>query len=145
MTESDLLHQLQALANSPLVLDRKAAIKFGADLLAQGVAREGARAVLTGLAQSDPFIIIREAAQAALKADDARTSPPAAPAYIFAARCPEGHVSHFDKREYCPRNSQVVRRTVYRDGAQVEEIELRCKQAGCGKDFYVTVDCEGYK
>jgi hypothetical protein len=116
-------------------------------MLATGVQQAAARSALEALAKNDPITIVQEVAQAVLDAYAARSgsSPAAAPPdYVFGARCPNGHVSYFDKREYCPKNSIIIRRVVTRGGRDVEEVLVRCK-TGCRKEFYVEVDCAGYK
>jgi hypothetical protein len=59
--------------------------------------------------------------------------------HVFAARCPKGHVTYFDRRVVCPESGEFVRRR----GGECDEILLTCGE--CGERFYVEVDCEGYK
>jgi hypothetical protein len=89
--------------------------------------------------------------------DDLLTTPPAgdappppeparaAPAHIFGARCANGHVTYFDKREVCRHQSTVARSTVLREGKELDALRLRCGTPGCGKEIWIDVDCEGYR
>lgn len=61
--------------------------------------------------------------------------------HIFGVRCPDGHVSYFDKREVC-RPQGLIKRTI-RDGKELDELLLACST--CNKPVVVEVDCEGYR
>ena len=145
MTEAKTLAQLKEMLTSSLIRKRKTGIMMAAEMLASDMCRADVRALLEDISKTDLITLVQEAAQKALDDDDARRSPQKNPEYIFGARCPKGHISHYDKREYCPKNSNVTRRTVFRDKRNVDELLLRCKIAGCGEGFYVEVNCEGYK
>ncbi len=145
MTEPDQLSQLQALLASEIHSKRRTGVAFGAEMLAKGQHRTEVRALLETVAKNDFLQTIREDASRALANDEARHAPQKSPGYVFGVRCPKGHVSYYDKRETCPKSSNVTRRTVFRDARSVDEILLRCKTPGCGEEFYAEVDCEGYK
>ena len=142
MTESEWIVQLKALLGSPLISQRKAGIDMGRERLANGQERELVRALLEEVADHDPLVIVQELAQAALAEDDARHST-ASPAYVFGATCPKGHVSYYDRRKVCPKSEELVWRVVLRGGQDVNQVRLRCKT--CGEEFFVEVDCEGYR
>ena len=146
MTETEQLQQLKEMLSSDLIRKRKAGIEMAAGMLANGIQREAVRGLLGEIIKTDSIKNVQDAAQAVLAADDERhkTGPAAPPGYVFGARCPNGHVSYYDKREYCRKGSSGVWRTVTRGGKDVQEILLRCKTPGCPEEFYVEVDCEGY-
>lgn len=145
MPEPDQLTQLQEMLASDIHSKRRAGVAFGAEMLANGLHRTEVRALLEQVVQNDLLTTIQADARQALAADDARHSPPKSPDYVFGAKCPQGHVSYYDKRETCPKSSNVTRRTVWRDERNVDELLLRCKTPGCKQEFYVEVNCEGYK
>lgn len=145
MTEPDQLTQLQEMLASEIHSKRRAGVAFGAEMLANGIQRAEVRALLEKVAQNDLLTTIQADARKALAEDNARHSPPKSPDYVFRGRCPQGHVSYYDKREECGKKGNVTRRTVWRDNRNADEILLRCKTPGCKQEFYVEVDCEGYK
>lgn len=124
---------------------RKEAIDQAAEMLQHGEHREEILAILEHLARNDLMNGVREKAQAALDADAKRGSAtPTAPArpqdsrHWFGARCKNGHVSYFDKREVCAAKRPLVRG----EKAAPEELLLHCST--CGVVMAVDVDCEGY-
>lgn len=105
-------------------------------------------ALLEDLAHNDLIGIVRDDARAAL--DRLNPQPPAGlpgspdSRHIFGARCRNGHVSYFDRREVCPASGSVIRRrTVMRGGAEIDELILKCRE--CGEELTAHVDCAGYK
>ena len=144
MTEPEQLTQLQQMLTSDLIRKRKAGIAMAAEMLASDQQSEAVRALLEEIAKNDGMLTVREAAQAMLDADHKRRNPPP-PDYVFGGRCPNGHVSYYDKREHCPKQGHGVYRTVSRDGKDLDEILLKCKTKDCGEEFFVAVDCDGYK
>ena len=141
---SDLLTQLQQMLTSDLIRKRKAGIAMAAEMLATDAQPEAVRALLEGVAKNDAMLTVREAVRAALDADEARRNPPP-PDYVFGGSCPKGHVSYYDKREHCPKQAHGIYRTVSRDGKDLDEVLLKCKTKACGEEFFVAVDCDGYK
>lgn len=144
MPDIERLGQLKEILSSKLIRKRKAGIDMAGEMLANDIHRDQVRALLVVIAQKDSMLTLREAAQATLDGDEARHNPPA-PDYVFDARCPKGHVNSYDKREYCGRQGKVLRRTVSRDGKDLDEVLLKCKTKACGEKFFVEVNCEGYK
>ncbi|MBS1252942.1 MAG: hypothetical protein MAG451_01985 [Anaerolineales bacterium] len=65
--------------------------------------------------------------------------------HIFGMRCPDGHVTYFDKRKVCPDSGTLVRKIVKQAGKELDELILECGEAGCAHEIVVRVDCEGYK
>ncbi len=147
MLSNNKLRQLKEMLTSDLIRKRKAGIAMAAEMLATDAQPQAVRALLDDIAKNDAMLTVREAARAALDADDARRNPPPtkSPDYVFGARCPNGHVSYYDKREYCPKQGYLTRRTVTRDGKDLDEVLLKCKTKDCGEEFFVAVDCDGYK
>lgn len=147
MTDIDRLSQLKQTLGSNLIRERRAGIKMAAEMLANDFHRDEVHALLESLAKNDLITNVQDDARKVLVADNARRNPVPTknPDYIFIVRCPVGHVNSYDKREYCPRNGNIIRRTVVRGIHNVDEILIHCKTSGCGEEFYVEVDCEGYK
>lgn len=141
------INELKALLASNLIRERRAGISIAVEMLAADFNSDEVRTLLENIVKNDLITNVQNDARKALAIDNARRSPVPAksPDYIFNVRCPKGHVNSYDKREYCPRNGNVIRRTVVRGIHNVDEILIHCKTSGCGEDFYVEVDCEGYK
>ncbi len=59
---------------------------------------------------------------------------------IFGVTCRNGHVSYFDKRRVCSSNNRKV---VRGDGAELDEIYLKCSQ--CDDEMIVHINCEDYR
>ncbi|MGB8343708.1 MAG: toll/interleukin-1 receptor domain-containing protein [Ktedonobacteraceae bacterium] len=124
---------------------RKETIDQAAAMLQRGEHREEVLAILEYLAHNDLMNGVREQAQAVLDAEARRGSAsPAAPVrsqdsrHRFGARCQNGHISYFDKREVCAAKRPLVRG----EKAAPEELLLHCPT--CGVVMAVDVDCEGY-
>jgi hypothetical protein len=130
-----------------LIRKRKAGIQMAREMLAQGLEHEEVRALLDEIAKRDHMMGVQELAQDILNEDNARNGPQTfAPAgYVFGGVCSNGHTSYYDKREYCPKSSNVTRRTVQRGAQKVDEILVKCKTKSCGEEFFVEVSCEGFK
>jgi hypothetical protein len=143
-----LLALLEQLAHDH-IRERKAGIERARDLLDRAEYREEVLALLEDVARTDMMIGVREAAQAVLDAVTQKGAPPATgPAgsrHIFGVRCPNGHITYFDKRRVCPASGDFVRNVVRRAGVDLDKIHLKCGQAGCDQEMVVPVDCEGYK
>jgi len=125
---------------------RKAGIRRAAKLLQEDRYREPVLALLEDVARKDLMMTVRELAQAVLDSELHRNSPPSdreTSRHIFGVRCPDGHVTYFDRRRVCPDSGTFVRNVVRRAGAELDEIALECRE--CGHEMFVTVDCEGYK
>jgi TIR domain len=128
------------------IRERKAGITQATGLLEREEYRAELVAILEELAQHDLITDVRNAAQAAVDQATARGLRPANGSearYIFARRCPNGHVTYFDKRSVCPHSSTFVRKLVRVGEANLDEIYLRCGQ--CDAEMVVRVDCEGYR
>jgi hypothetical protein len=147
MSENEKLDQLKEMLSSELIRKRRAGIAMAVEMLASNLHWKDVRILLEDMAKNDLIGTVREDAQYALDEDDARRNPKksASADYVFSARCPNGHVSYYDKREICPKSGIGHRRVVIRDGRESDEILLKCKTRGCGEEFAVEVDCEGYK
>jgi glutaredoxin len=145
MSESQKLSQLQQMLTSDLIRKRKTGIAMAAEMLASDAQAqsEAVRVLLDGVAKNDAMLTVREAAQAALDADEARRNPPP-PDYVFGAKCPHCHsVTQLDKRVVCPNQGNVTREVIVRDGLELDTILVTCKH--CGQDFKTPVPCKGYK
>lgn len=145
MPKDEKLEQLKEMLTSNLIKKRKAGIEMAEEMLATGVDREQVRSMLEDVAKNDLMITVQEKAQQVIDEDTARHNPRLKQHadYVFGARCPKGHVSYYDKREYCSKQSGVFRRILERDGKELDEVLVRCKT--CDEEFSVEVDCEGYK
>ena len=143
MSTHEQLEQLQEMLASKNIRERKTGIAMANGMLAQGLHREQIHAWLTQVAKNDLIKSVQQAAQAALDADPASQSSRliAPPDYIFDARCPNGHVHYYDKREVCRRQGKVSRG----HEEEKDEVILRCKTQACAQEFSVAVSCEGYK
>ena len=124
---------------------RKEAIDQAAAMLQRGEHHEEVLAVLEYLAHNDLMNGVREQAQGVLDAEARRGSISSRASvrsqdsrHRFGARCQNGHVSYFDKREVCAAKRPLVRG----EKAAPEELLLHCST--CGVVMAVDVDCEGY-
>ena len=143
MPDPDPLTQLNEMLTSDLIRKRKAGIAMAVEMLATDAQPEAVRALLEGIAQNDAMLTVREAAQAALDADDKRRNPPP-PDYVFGAKCMYCHyVTQLDKRVVCPKQGNITREVTVRDGLELDTILVKCKH--CGKEFKTPVPCKGYK
>jgi hypothetical protein len=124
---------------------RKEAIEQATAMLQHGEHHEEVLAVLEYLAHNDLMNGVREQAQAVLDAEARAGSVfprasmrPQDSRHRFGARCKNGHVSYFDKREMCAAKRPLVRG----EKAAPEELILHCTT--CGVVMALDVDCEGY-
>ncbi|MSP14407.1 MAG: toll/interleukin-1 receptor domain-containing protein [Chloroflexi bacterium] len=129
---------------------RKAGIDRAAQMLQRGEHRQEVLALLEELAQKDLMRGVQEKAQAVREAEARRGENPPRPAvspdesrHIIGARCRNGHVSYFDKRQICPPSSTFPRTILRRGGVDLDKMSLECQE--CGEELVVRVDCEGYK
>jgi len=144
-SDNELIALYKQLAH-PFIRERKAGIQRAAALLEKPEQRQEALALLEHIAQMDLMIGVREEAQATLHADARKGRPPSsgeASRHVFGARCPNGHVTYFDKRRVCPASSTIMRHVVRRAEAELDEIYLKC--AECDAEMVAPVNCEGYK
>ena len=142
----DELMTVAALLAHEHIKVRKEGIARAARLLAAGQHREPILALLEDIARKDLISGVRESARRVLDAERQKNTPPARPdesRHIFGARCPNGHITYFDRRRVCPDSGTFVRQIVHRGGTELDEIYLKCETCGC--EFSVPVDCEGYK
>jgi hypothetical protein len=132
-----------------IMRQRRAGIGRAGELLAQHIYRQEILALLEHIAAHDFMLTIREAAQAVLDSygDQRKTGDFAAgeSRHMIGLRCPNHHISYYDKREICPASAQFKRNLVRRAGQAVDELSLPCRHPGCNQVVVVTVDCEGYK
>jgi len=142
---ADPLLTLGEQASHQYIRVRKEAIEQAAAMLQRGDYREEVLAILEYLAHNDLMNGVREKAQAVLDTDARRSSVtpsasvrPQDSRHLFGARCQNGHISYFDKREVCAAKRPLVRG----EKAAPEELLLHC--ATCGVVMAVDVDCEGY-
>ncbi len=146
MTETERLAQLKQMLTSNLIRERRAGIKMAVEMLANDLHSDEVRVLLENLAKNDLITTVQDDARQSLAADEAqRNPPPAAPLdYVFGAKCTYcHHVNYLDKREVCPKQSNLSREVIVRDGQEMDFIWVTCKY--CGKDFKTPVPCKGYK
>lgn len=127
------------------IKERKQGIQRAAGEIMGGTRREELLAHMDDLARADLMPGVRSAAQAVV--DEARPKDAVvdntASRHIFGARCPNGHVTYFDKRNVCPAHGTVERTTVDLAGKALDELLLNC--GTCHEQVVVRVDCEGYR
>lgn len=144
---TDTLTKLCELAAHEFIRKRKEAIDQAAEMLRKNEHREAVLAILEYLGHHDLMTGVRERAQEVLDADAKKdTSPPSPPTdsrHTFGARCRNGHITYFDKRQVCPASSHVMRDLMERAGKKLDALYLKCGE--CGEEMIVHVDCEGYK
>jgi hypothetical protein len=140
-----LLEQL----SHEIMRQRRASIGRAGELLAQHIYRQEILALLEYIAAHDFMLTIREAAQAVLDrhSDQGKTVKLEAgeSRHMIGLRCPNHHISYYDKREICPASAQFKRNLVRRAGQDVDELSLPCRHPGCNQVVVVTVNCGGYK
>ena len=153
---SDALLTLCEQAAHEYLRERKAAITRGAEMLARDEQSDAVRATLDYLAQHDLMMGVREMAQEVLDADTKRHAPaptqapfqlrPEDARHIFGVRCPNGHVTYYDKRLVCSHETLVrlVREGTNATNEREIPMELPCGTPGCGDVVAVKVDCRGY-
>jgi hypothetical protein len=143
--EDDVLTRLLEELSHEHIRVRKEGIHHAADLLNDEAYRQDLLPLLEDIARADPVGSVREAARGVLGRGDriptaVRNQDEAR--HFFPARCLYGHITYYDKREFCPAARSVVRSA--RDSAPVlDMVEVTCR--GCGEVMKVPINCEGYK
>ena len=145
MCAPDQLNPLKEMLSSRLIRKRRAGIKMATEMLAQGVCWVAVIDLLEEISANDPITIVQADAHTVLDSVKSQSQAPRPPDYVFPGKCHHGHLNFYDKREWCPNRSSVVRRETTKGGSKVEEILITCKTHGCGEKFFVAVDCAGYK
>ncbi len=145
MDAGKTLDKLIKMLDSELIRERREGIKIAQDMLRKNQHRMKVRNLLAAITQKDKIGTIKTIARDVLNEDEARHISPSTknPDYVFGARCPKGHVSYFDKREYCRKKDTGMWRVVRQADKEVDEVLVKCKI--CSEEFYVEVKCEGYK
>jgi len=146
VSTEDKFQETSRLLGHSFIRERQKGIGQAEELLKAGNHRAELLALLEELAQSDQYMIVREDAGRVLGEDTKRNQSPQRDdesRHIFPVRCPNGHVSDFDKRRVCRNDGTVKRLTVRRAGKELDEIYLKC--AACGEQMIVPVDCEDYR
>jgi len=100
---NDPLLALGKQASHQSIRVRKKAIDQAAALLQRGEQREEVLAILEHLARNDLMNGVREQAQASSMPTRGEAAPVRSQdsRHRFGARCQNGHISYFDKREVC--------------------------------------------
>jgi hypothetical protein len=140
------LDDVAALLSSDLIRKRREGIGKANELLAQAQYRETLLAWLEHLAHTDLMGSMRKLAQDVLAAERARPAPPTPPdesRHMQGVRCPQGHITWFDKRALCADYTTFKRSVVRRADADLSEIYVKC--ATCGAELTIRVDCEAYQ
>jgi len=133
------------------VATRRAAVRQAVELLKQPACTEPCRtqliAALRAAAEQDPAISVRDLALASL--NDLPPQPTASllpddRQHMLGVRCPNGHVTYFDKRRICTDKTAFVR-TLVRDeaGRELDRLALPCD--ACDEITTIRVDCRGYQ
>lgn len=143
---TDPLVLLAEQAAHTLIRVRKEAIDAAAAMLQQGEQREAVLVVLEYLARNDLMMGVRDKAQEVLDKEQ-RKAVPAPPAgqsrHSFGVRCPNGHVTYFERHHVCSAQANIVRRRQERARRELDELDLKCET--CGVTMPARVDCEGYR
>jgi|GEM_PF-1163194 len=130
---------------------RKEAIDQAAAMLQRGEHHEEVLAILEYLAHNDLMSGVREKAQGVLAAASQPGTPAPHPSslpqdarHTFKARCKNGHVNTFDKRNVCSQKKSIARELSGQGEIMrgLDELLLTCPT--CGVTMAVDVDCEGY-
>lgn len=144
---SAAMDEIMSLLSHAHIRERKAGITRAAQLLEQDSHVEPLLAALEDISRKDLIMNVREEARRVLEQFAAKGQPAAQPQsrHNIGVRCPNGHVSYFNKREICGSDGVGFRhvRLVNRAGSNLDEIVLKCKT--CNEEMVVEVDCEGYK
>ncbi len=131
---------------------RRAAVRQAAGLLRRADCAAPCRgqliAALRAAAEGDPASTVRELARDALAAlPVAALAPSLLPddrQHMLGVRCPNGHVTYFDKRRICTEETIFVRNPARDEaGRELDELALPCSQ--CDAVIKVWVDCRGYR
>ena len=142
----DDLQRAARLMSHPHIRERKAGIALAETLLKARQHREEVLALLEDLVKSELMMTVREEAERVMREEQMRDKPPQREdesRHIIQVRCPNGHISDFDKRRICPPSGTVKRSAVTRGGKELDELYLKCTT--CGEEMIVPVDCEGYR
>lgn len=144
-SEESPLAEIITRLRHPHIRERRAGIKQAEELIGNPEYRLEIFALIEELAANDPIGNVRQEARTVLDRQRRAHQPRITtgnPEDFFGARCPNGHVSYYDKREVCP-HSGTGYRLVESGGRELDKIFVRCKT--CRERFEVQVDCEGYK
>lgn len=142
---AEVVAQLQGGA----VPERQEAVRRAVELMRRSdcapTCREQLIAALRAAAEGDRALTVRELAREALAAlPTPPTSPPSLlpddRQHMLGVRCPNGHVTYFDKRRICTEKSYIVRDET---GHELDKLALPCGQ--CDAVVKVRVDCGGYR
>jgi hypothetical protein len=104
--------QLLALLTHQYIRERKQGIAQTDELLPRGERSSELLAVLKEIAQADVIESVRQAAQSVL--DRTKQQTPSASSssearHMVGVRCPNGHVTYFDKRVICAADGTISR------------------------------------
>jgi hypothetical protein len=151
MTLDQEVTQLSSELQSESVVQRRAAVRHAAHLLAEPrcTAAQAATIVelLRDLIASETYTTVRDDAQNVLanvwQGVDATVRADDRP-FMIGVRCKYGHVSYYDRRRVCSGESVLMRERV-RDGAHAaERFYVSCRTAGCGERVTLQIDCGEY-
>ena len=146
LTTEARLATLDAQLAHELIRERRGGIEQARAWLndpSQAKPREILLARLVFMAQYDLMQTLRDLARAVLAAESQKNLPPARPNeshHMFGVRCPNGHVTYYDRRAVCGDHTQFPRAAVRRAGTDLSELVLPCKT--CPEKMKVRVDCE---
>lgn len=152
MTTDTEIGEIVAQLQGGSVAERRAAVRRATALLRRSDCDDPCRgqliAALRAAAEGDAAQTVRDLAREALADLPAPPSPrtsllPDDRQHMLGVRCPNGHVTYFDKRRICTEHAYFVRSLRDEDGREVDELALPCGQ--CGTRVKVRLDCGGYR
>jgi len=120
---------------------RKEAIDQAAEMLERQEHRQELLAILDYLVHNDLMASVRDKAQAVLetqtlrKADVHQLFPAEDSRFIQGYRCPNGHVTYFDRRRLC--SDEVEGQRIVRAGLHVDTREVTCGTCGIAMSVHV--------
>jgi hypothetical protein len=152
ITETAIGEIIAQLEGGP-VAERRAAVRRAVELLRRADCAEPCRsrliAALRAAAEGDAAQTVRDLAREALTNLPVAPSPEASllpddRQHMLGVRCPNGHVTYFDKRRICTEQTGFVRSLVRDEaGRELDELALPCGQ--CDAVVKVRLDCGGYR
>lgn len=151
MTVDQEISQLATELQSEGVVQRRAAVKHAATLLANSRCGDGCRSrivdLLRDLLAVEPYTTVRDDAQTILAnlaegvpADVSAADRP----FMIGVPCKRGHISYYDRRNVCSDTTTFKRERVRSGERTVERFYVKCQTPGCGEEPTVDLECGEY-
>ena len=151
MTLEQEISQMAGELQHESVVQRRAAVRTAAALLATPRCQAGCRAQIIELLRNqlavESYPTVRNDIQTilanvwdgvdpTLRQDDRQ--------HMIGVTCPDKHVSYFDKRKLCSGESIIRRIFERKDGQEVEMFYVACKTPGCTHQMKIQLECGEY-